>query len=153
MTTQDFSIGVAREASDPSLICLVPSGWVFLCNLQFLRGYCLLKSDPVVRSINDLQPVQQAQFLLDMVLVGDALMEVTGAYRINYALMSNANPILHAHIVPRYLDEPDDLRKQPPWFYPNTEDKTTQINFERDQCLIKNIAQAIDKRLSSRQQI
>jgi hypothetical protein len=38
---------------------------------------------------------------------------------INYALMGNANPILHAHIVPRYLDEPEDLRKQPPWFYPN----------------------------------
>lgn len=150
MMSQYLGIDGARAGTDPSLICQVPSGWVFLCNLQFLRGYCLLKSDPLVGSINDLDPTHQAQFLMDMVLVGDALLEVTNAYRINYALMSNANPILHAHIVPRYLDEPEDLRKQPPWFYPNIEDKATQVDYDRDQRLMKNLAQVIQRRLSAR---
>ena len=50
-----------------------------------------------------------------MALVGDALLEVTGAYRINYAILGNTDPALHAHIVPRFLTEPDEYRKGPPW--------------------------------------
>lgn len=136
--------------TDPALICRVPSGRVCLCNLQFLRGYCVLEADPVVESINALDPAQQAQFMLDMVLVGEALLEVTDAYRINYAMLSNTRPILHAHIVPRYLDEPEDLRKLPPWFYPNSEDPATQIDYERDRPLMANLTHAIQKRLIAR---
>jgi diadenosine tetraphosphate (Ap4A) HIT family hydrolase len=104
----------------------------------------------VVESINALNPAQQAQFMLDMVLVGEALLEVTNAYRINYAMLSNTRPILHAHIVPRYLDEPEDLRKLPPWFYPNLDDAAAQIDYERDRPLISTLTQAIQKRLAVR---
>jgi diadenosine tetraphosphate (Ap4A) HIT family hydrolase len=136
--------------TDPALICRVPSGRVCLCNLQFLRGYCILESDPVVESINALNLVQQAQFMLDMVLVGEALLEVTDAYRVNYAMLSNTRPILHAHIVPRYLDEPEDLRKLPPWFYPNLDDPAVQIDYERDRLLMASLAQIIQNRLATR---
>ncbi|MCE5208940.1 MAG: hypothetical protein LLG42_11610 [Chloroflexi bacterium] len=37
----------ARTGQEPSLICRMPSGWVFLCGMQFLRGYCILQADPV----------------------------------------------------------------------------------------------------------
>ncbi|MCE5208939.1 MAG: hypothetical protein LLG42_11605 [Chloroflexi bacterium] len=48
----------------------------------------------MVESINALNPAQQAAFLCDRVMVGDAVMEVTGAYRINYGIMGNSEPIL-----------------------------------------------------------
>lgn len=148
MTASPGSFATPR--TDPAFICQVPSGWVFLCKLQFLRGYCILESDPVVDSINALAPARQSQFLLDMVLVGDALLEVTGAYRINYALLSNTKPILHAHIVPRFLDEPDQLRKEPPWAYPNLDDPAARLDYARDRSLIAELAQAIGKRLAAR---
>jgi diadenosine tetraphosphate (Ap4A) HIT family hydrolase len=52
-----------------------------------------------------------------MVHVGDALLHVTEAYRINYEILGNSEPELHAHIVPRYLSESDELRPRPPWAY------------------------------------
>ncbi len=124
-------------------ICRVPSGRVYLCKLQFLRGYCILRAEPEAGSINALDPARQAQFLADMVRVGDALLEVTGAYRINYALMSNTDPVLHAHIVPRYMSEPEDLRRQPPWFYPTIDEPANRIDAERDRGLMRRIEQAI----------
>jgi len=56
-------IETARAGVDPALICKVPSGWVFLCNMQYLHGYCILQSDPVVESINVLARKERLQFL------------------------------------------------------------------------------------------
>jgi diadenosine tetraphosphate (Ap4A) HIT family hydrolase len=125
----------------------VPSGWVVLCDLQFLSGYSILLSDPVVSSLNDLNRAQLAEFLCDMATVGDALMEVTGAYRINYAIAGNTDPYLHAHIVPRYLTEPEALRKGLPWSHPQAEIDTMLFDYDRDKALIKQLRQAIEKRL------
>ena len=67
-----------RAGTNPTVICRVPSGWVVLCDTQFLSGYCILLPDPVVSSLNDLDQEQRAEYLCDMAMVGDALMEVTG---------------------------------------------------------------------------
>jgi diadenosine tetraphosphate (Ap4A) HIT family hydrolase len=141
-------IEAARAGLDPGVICKLSSGWVFLCNMQFLRGYCILQADPPVESINALNPTQRVEFLGDMAVVGDAIMEVTGAYRINDALMGNSEPVLHAHIVPRYLSEPEELRKGLPWSYPNACEESTTFNQERDQSLITSLAKSIKKRLA-----
>ncbi len=137
----------ARKGANPTVICQVPSGWVVLADQQFLRGYCILLPDPVVPSLNDLDLPQRAQYLNDMALVGDALLEVTGAYRINYAIMCNSEPALHAHIVPRYLDEPEAQRKNLPWSYSQEIMDATPFDMQRDQDLIRHIAAAIQRRL------
>ena len=125
MTTNNPRIKASREGNDPALICKVPSGWVSLCNLQYISGYCILHSDPVVESINSLNIQERTSFLNDMVMVGDALMEALSAYRINYFIGGNLEPVLHAHIVPRFMDEPEELRKSHPWDYPNTYSDST----------------------------
>ena len=135
----------ARSGVEPALICRVPSGWVLLCNMQFLPGYCILAPDPVVPSINDLTRSQRLAFLADMVVVGDALLEVTGAYRINYGIMGNSDPALHAHIVPRYMSEPDDLRCGLPWTYPAPVIATRYFDRLRDRALMDQLAAAIQK--------
>lgn len=127
-------------------ICRLPSGWVELYRLQFLPGYCILRADPPVESINDLSPEAQAQFMKDMLLVGEALLEVTGAYRINYAILGNSDPTLHAHIVPRYAYEKDEMRQGLPWSYPDEMIDSQKFDFERDQGLMERIEIALAKR-------
>lgn len=139
-------VQAARAGDDPQVICRVLSGWVSLCDMQFLSGYCILTADPVVESINALNPQQRVQYLSDMTLVGDALLEVTGAYRINYAIAGNSDPILHAHIVPRYSTEPERFRVDLPWSYPQDYKNAHLFDPERDQDLMVQLRHAIQRR-------
>jgi diadenosine tetraphosphate (Ap4A) HIT family hydrolase len=106
-----------RAGDDPTLIARLLSGWAVLGEQQFLRGYALLLPDPVVGTLNELAPLARAQVLADATLLGDALLRVTGALRINYAIFGNLEPALHVHVVPRYSDEPFELRTAHPWSY------------------------------------
>lgn len=106
-----------RKGTYSAAVARIASGWVVMGNAQFIKGYCLLLPDPVVPDLNALAPAQRAQFLQDMARVGDALLHVTDAVRINYAMFGNQEPALHAHVFPRYHDEPEALRTQHPWAY------------------------------------
>lgn len=104
-----------RATDLPAAVTRLRSGWVVLGERQVLAGYCLLLPDPVVPHLNALPPDSRRQFLSDMSRVGDALLEVTAALRINYAIFGNAEPALHAHIFPRQAGEPATLRTVHPW--------------------------------------
>jgi diadenosine tetraphosphate (Ap4A) HIT family hydrolase len=52
-----------------------------------------------------------------MARLGDAVYRVTRAVRVNYALFGNVEPALHAHVFPRYADEPAHLAAANPWGY------------------------------------
>lgn len=110
-------VAAARAGKEPRVAARLFSGWVVLGERQFVRGYTLLLPDPVVGSLNALATQERAQFLSDMARLGDALLKVTGAARINYAILGNVEPALHAHVIPRYADEPDALRTAHPWTY------------------------------------
>jgi len=115
--TAIHALVAAARRGDPRVIARLPSGWALFGERQFLKGYALLLPDPVVPGLNNLDRQGRAQFLLDMTLLGDALLCATGALRINYAIFGNLEPALHAHVVPRYADEPAQLRSQHPWAY------------------------------------
>ena len=59
----------------------------------------------------------RAAFLADMARIVDAVLAVTGAMRINYEILGNVDPELHAHVFPRFAHEPDERRLKPVWFY------------------------------------
>jgi diadenosine tetraphosphate (Ap4A) HIT family hydrolase len=105
----------AREGRDPRVFARLFSGWAVFGDPQVLRGYALLLPDPVVPSLNALGAKERSAFLIDMARLGDALLKVTGAIRINYAIFGNVEPALHAHVIPRYADEPEKLRAAQPW--------------------------------------
>ena len=107
----------AREGRDPRVIARLFSGWAVFGERQFVRGYAVLLPDPVVPNLNALGARERIAFLSDMSRLGDALLKVTGATRINYAIFGNLEPALHAHVVPRYRNEPEALRTQHPWAY------------------------------------
>lgn len=108
------------EAEDGSLtrvVAKMASGWLCLGDPQILAGYCVLYPDPVVSDLNALQGDERQQFLSDMALTGDVVREVTNATRINYEILGNQGPALHAHIIPRFDDEDPNLKTKPIWSY------------------------------------
>ncbi|MEM6391957.1 MAG: hypothetical protein AAF797_04230 [Planctomycetota bacterium] len=127
----------ARAGTNPAVICRTAAGWAVLGDTQFLPGYCLLLPDPVVPTLNDLQGPQRARFLIDMTALGDAILAETDAYRINYSILGNTEPALHAHVFPRYANEPEHLRTKPIWLYPETAWTDHPINPERNAPLMQ----------------
>jgi diadenosine tetraphosphate (Ap4A) HIT family hydrolase len=110
-------VAAARAGTNSTVIARVRSGWVVAGHQQVVAGYCLLLPDPVVPDLNTLGGDERARFLDDMAAIGDALLEVTRARRINYEILGNLEPALHAHLFPRYDSEPAELRNGPVWLY------------------------------------
>lgn len=104
-------VAMARAGSNPYVIAKMASGWCVIGDVQPLPGYCLLLADPVVPSPNDLSETGRVQYSLDVLRIGDALLAVTDAYRINYMTLANQEPALHTHIAPRFLSEPEAKRR------------------------------------------
>lgn len=102
---------------DPELLVRMPSGYAILGKFQptAVRGCCMLLPDPVVASPNDLSHAERERFFSDLVLLGDAVLEVTGAERINYLVLCNQVPELHGHAIPRFAEEDPGLRMQGPF--------------------------------------
>jgi diadenosine tetraphosphate (Ap4A) HIT family hydrolase len=130
LTAIHTQVIAAREGRDPRVIARLFSGWAVFGTQQFVRGYALLLPDPVVPNLNALGARERIAFLSDMSRLGDALLKVTGATRINYAIFGNQEPALHAHVIPRYLDEPEGLRTSQPWAY----DWSAAPVFDRTAC-------------------
>lgn len=110
-------VEACRKGDYELLIAQMPSGWAIMGGSQFLKGYSLLLPDPVVPHLNAMGSTHRDQFLKDMATLGDAVLAVTGALRINYAMFGNTEPALHAHVIPRYADEAPELRTAHPWTY------------------------------------
>ena len=123
----------------------MPAGWAVIGDTQFLKGYCLLLPDPVVADLNDFTGDARLRFLDDMAALGDAILAVTGAVRINYEMLGNLEPALHAHLFPRYANEPEDLRTKPVWLYPEKTWKDHAFDADRD----REIMDAIRDQLST----
>ncbi len=132
-------VDLARRGQLPSLICRMKSGWAVLAGMQYLRGYCLLLADPIAGSLNELDARRRSDFLLDMCTIGDAIKKVTGAYRVNYGIMGNTDPFLHAHITPRFLDEPEAMLHNHPWAYPDEIVSSRPFDPARDADLIRRL--------------
>lgn len=120
----------ARCGALARVIARVPSGWAVLGESQRLEGYALLLPDPVVGSLNDLRGEGRALYLADMARLGDAVTAVCRPRRINYEILGNLEPALHAHVAPRYADEPEHLRTKAIWLYPAEEWESPRWAFD-----------------------
>lgn len=128
----------------PKAICRLSSGWVVLGDVQFLRGYSLLLPDPVEPHLNAMNAELRKVFLYEMSVVGDVILEITGAVRINYEMLGNVEPALHAHIFPRFEDEPEELRLKPVWLY--DWDNAPKFDASHDREIMQAIAAGLERR-------
>ena len=110
-------VGSARSGELARVVARMASGWAVLGDPQITHGYCLLLPDPVVPDLNALTGDARRQFLDDMARIGDAVLAVTGAERINYEILGNVEPALHAHVIPRFGGEDPALRTKPVWLH------------------------------------
>lgn len=106
-----------RRGDDPQMLARMPSGWAILGNQQpdGIAGCCMLLPDPVVASVNDLDPEARSRFMTDFVRLGDAVLAATGAERINYLILCNQVPELHGHAIPRFATEDSGRRRLGPF--------------------------------------
>jgi len=141
-------IALARDGQLPMVVRRMPSGWAVLGDEQFLEGYSVLLADPLVSDLTDLDTHVRARFLLDMALIGEALMAVTPAYRINYEILGNLDPWLHAHVMPRFADEPDEYRAAPAWAYPKERREAAPFSPHRHASLVAALGDELDRLLA-----
>ena len=129
---------------NPYVICRMSAGWLVVGDVQPRPGYCLLLADPVVPSLNDLSEPERIVYGLDVARIGDALLAVTGAYRINYETLGNTEPALHTHMTPRYMSEPTWRRRLPPALaYPKV--LARRFDFVRDVTFVENLRRALGR--------
>ena len=102
----------AQKGENPFVIAKLETCWVVATEQPLTRGHCMTLADPVVFSVNDLSEELRMKYFRDVCRVGDALIEINGAYRINYETLCNVAQALHSHIIPRYNDEPEAKRKE-----------------------------------------
>ncbi|TVQ76109.1 MAG: HD domain-containing protein [Phycisphaeraceae bacterium] len=135
----------ARRGEHPGVVARMRSGWAVLHEWQFPAGWCVLLADPVVGTLNDLGGESRRVFLEDMALLGDAVLRATGALRINYEMLGNQAPALHAHVVPRLESESEAMLRQPVWLYPASEreDPAHRFGIDKHEGLRRSIAGAI----------
>jgi diadenosine tetraphosphate (Ap4A) HIT family hydrolase len=139
-------VELARKGENPTVLCKMESGWAVMGDVQVMNGYCLLLPDPVPPSLNDMPMPEREIFLRDMSIIGDALLEVTGAARINYEILGNSDKALHVHIIPRFDAEPEEMRRGPIWFYDLA--KAPRFDPRIHKPLMEKISEAIQKRLA-----
>lgn len=129
-------VAACIAGTEPALIAQLPAGFVVLFDHQPdpIRGWCMLlphfaaphadpaineHRDPAAGQLNDLTPAARALFLADLARVGDALLvaDLLGqrAEHVNYLMLCNQAPALHAHIVPRVASEDAQKRLADPF--------------------------------------
>ena len=111
-------IGSALRGENPTLLTRMRSGFVFLMDRQFLPGWSVLTAYPQVKDLNALAADKRSEFLNDMHILGEAIEYVTQPVRMNYSILGNTDPILHAHVYPRYSWEAPERLQLPAWLYP-----------------------------------
>jgi len=137
-------VALCQEENYAQLIARVSSGWVVAGDSQFLSGYCLIYPDPVVAHLNELTDDARKNLLYEASVVGDALLEIKGAVRINYEILGNLAPALHVHIFPRFNNEAEALKTKPVWFY--DWEAAPQFDMNRDRSWMLAVAEYLDNK-------
>jgi diadenosine tetraphosphate (Ap4A) HIT family hydrolase len=85
-------------------------------NLQ--RGYTVvIWRGRHVAEPTELEPDEATAYWLEVLRVGRALEEHLQPVKLNYDVLGNSLPHLHAHVIPRYAEDP-----RPGWPFPFPED-------------------------------
>jgi len=78
---------------------------LFLAKNQYVPGYCFMICRRHVIEPHELTADERMMFFDDLALVGKGLQEAFNADKMNYNILGNVVPHLHAHIIPRYFTD------------------------------------------------
>lgn len=80
-------------------------------------GRCILALHDHFEQFDGLPSSLAASFTSDLQVAGRAVRQATQALRVNYAVLSNVERHLHAHLIPR-VRSGDPIPQRPPWEHP-----------------------------------
>lgn len=81
-------------------------------------GRCIVVLEEHATALESLDPGALAALMGDSARVGEAIRQVVGADRVNYAVLGNTEPHIHVHVIPR-IHEIDPVPSRPPWEHPS----------------------------------
>lgn len=96
----------ADEDDEGFLVATLPSGLLRLMKNQFACGYCVLVSHTHAKEPYGLPLPEQAPFFADLLRCARAIEAAYTPVKINYLMLGNMVPHVHAHLVPRYATDP-----------------------------------------------
>jgi len=104
------------------------SGFVVMGDHQFYKGYTLFLCKEHTSELHLLNKKVRKQFLWEMSLVGEAVINTFQPLKLNYELLGNKDSHMHWHLFPRHHKDPDPNR--PIWSYPKEKrcNDKTKIN-------------------------
>jgi len=125
-------VGAAKRGENPMVLTRMRRGFAVIGDHQFIPGYCLLIASPRANHLSDLSFEARGDYLLDMSVLGEAVAAVCQPRRVNYEILGNADPFLHAHVWPRYEWEPDEYRRGSVWRYPREQRYAKEHEYAED---------------------
>lgn len=128
--------------------------YVELGKSQFWEGYCILFSKVDYEHLTDMPNKVREEYLMEMSILGDAMMEVLSPRRINYNILGNSHPVVHAHVFPRYEWEKEPLKQTVVWRYEDETFSNPEYAFDlvKHASLKEKLAKAIHERYEKYQQ-
>jgi diadenosine tetraphosphate (Ap4A) HIT family hydrolase len=104
-------------------------------------GRCIVALLEHREHLSELEEKMAQAFLRDIQQVGRAVQLVTGACRVNYAILGNHVPHVHCHTIPR-VAKGDPVPKRTPWEHPGPKKPLAQT-------LRSDLIEAIKKALQA----
>jgi diadenosine tetraphosphate (Ap4A) HIT family hydrolase len=95
------------------------AGWetsvLRLMRNQYVPGYCVLICTQHIREPYELTPQMRGLFFEDMMRAGIALEKAYQPLKMNFQILGNLTPHLHAHLIPRYYGDDGPHAPLDPW--------------------------------------
>ena len=145
MPTLVSPIESSPSGADPLLICRVHSGLVYLSNMHYAAVVSFNRSPSLSPSKPSASPGASSSSVIGF--WSGMQFSKSPAPIASMIGSAAAGPLLQAHIVPRCLNEPDELRRGLTGSHPDAFSETTHLDAERDKDLIRDLALAIKVRL------
>lgn len=92
-------------------------------------GRCILALNEHFESLEEVPDGLASVFMRDAKLCMTALRRATDASRVNFAILGNRDPHVHAHLIPRHLADPRP--NDPPWTDPRAKDPLSARELRR----------------------
>lgn len=109
-------------------------------------GRCIVSLSKHHENIAFVPATLRNEFLDEIFLVGRVLQTtLNNVCRINYAVLGNAESHVHAHVIPRFLDN-DPIPHSAPWQHPL---KAQTLGIEERTRLVQLLAEALKRNLPS----
>ena len=100
-------IQMIAENRNPYFVAELDTGYAVIGDFQYFRGYSLFLCKKHVPELHLLPGDFKRDFLVEMSLVGEAVIKSFRPVKLNYELLGNTDPHLHWHLFPRHSDDPN----------------------------------------------